>query len=107
MVTIFAMIGWWSNFVAVETDAFESKARVVSGYLECFCLTKWHQYIFSVSLKFEAYYITGQWVEFIKKCYLMLSDTLVAFFVVFHHEICVFIIFISFFDEVSNFRTEY
>ena len=26
------------------------------------------------------------------------------FLVVFHHKICVFIIFISFFDEVSNFR---
>ena len=26
------------------------------------------------------------------------------FVVVFHHKICVFVIFISFFDEVSNFR---
>ena len=38
----------------------------------------------------------------------MLSYTFLAFFFVFffvfHYKICVFIIFISFFDEVSNFR---
>ena len=62
--------------------------------------------IFSPSfLKFGAYYITGQWGEFIKQCYLMHLCTFVAFFFFFlHHKICVFIIFISFFDEVSNFR---
>ena len=65
----------------------------------CLRLTKWLQYIFSVFLKFGAYYITGQWGEFIKQCYLMHLCTFV-----FHHKICVFIIFISFFDEVSNFR---
>ena len=37
--------------------------------------------IFSVSLKFRVCYIKGQWG---------------AFFVVFHHKICVFIIFVSF-----------
>ena len=39
-----------------------------------------------------------------KKYYLMLLYTFSAFFVVFHHKICVLIIFIYFFDEVSNFR---
>ena len=34
----------------------------------------------------------------------MLSYTFRHFFAVFHHKICVFIIFISFFDKVSNFR---
>ena len=40
----------------------------------------------------------------------MLFNAFIYFFgfffvvVVFHHKICVFIIFISFFDEVSNFR---
>ena len=72
--------------------------------MECVRLAKWHQYILSVSLKFGAYNITGQWEEFIKNCYLMLSCAFLAFFVVFHYKICVFIIFISFFDEVSNFR---
>ena len=83
---------------------------------ECVHLTKWYQYILSVSLKSGAYYITGQWGEFIKSCYLMLSYTLLAFFsffsfsfvfvclFVFRHKICVFIIFISYFDELSNFR---
>ena len=34
----------------------------------------------------------------------MLLCTFLAFFVVFHHKTCVFIILISFFDKVSNFR---
>ena len=68
---------------------------------ECVRLRKWYQYIFSISLKSGAYYITGQWGEFIQKCYLMLSYTVL---VVFQHEICVFMIFISFFDEVSHSR---
>ena len=47
---------------------------------ECARPTKWHQYIFSVSLKFGAYYITGQWGEFIKKCYVILLYAFLAFF---------------------------
>ena len=62
---------------------------------ECVHLTKWHQYIFSVSLKFRAYYITSQCGQFIKKCYLIVLCTFLAFFVFFHHKICVFVIFIS------------
>ena len=86
--------------------------------MECVHLTKCHQYIFSVSLKSGAYYITGQWGKFIKKCYLILLYTFLAFFFFFfffkdfflaffffffYQKICVFIIFI-FLDEVSNFR---
>ena len=33
-----------------------------------------------------------------------IKNAFLAFFVLFHHKICVFIIFISFFDEVSNFH---
>ena len=56
---------------------------------------------FSVSLKFGACYIMGQWGEFkiLLYCYHLLFW---HFFVVFHHKICVFIIF-TFFDKVSNF----
>ena len=71
--------------------------------IECFHLTKWHQYIFSASLKFGACYIAGQCGYFLKKCYWILLCTLMAFFFVFHHKICVFIIFISFSDKLSNF----
>ena len=57
--------------------------------LDCVRLKEWHQYIFSVSLKFVAYYITGQWGEFIKK---MLLIAFIYFFgifvVVFHHKNC-------------------
>ena len=44
------------------------------------------------------------WRFYEKKCYLMLLCTLLAIFVVFHPKICVFVILISFFDKVSNFR---
>ena len=72
---------------------------------ECACLTKWHQYIFSISLKFGACFITGQWGKFrVKNATICLHILFWYFFVVFHHKICVFIIFISFFDKVSNFR---
>ena len=39
-----------------------------------------------------------------KECYILFTDSFLAFFVDFHQKMCVFIIFISFFDEVSNFR---
>ena len=47
----------------------------------------------------------GQWGEFIKKCYLMFSYTFLAFLFCFSSlNVSVFIIFLSFFHEVSNFR---
>ena len=39
-----------------------------------------------------------------KECYFRLIFTFLAFFVVFYQQICAFIIFISFLDEVANFR---
>ena len=84
---------WWSFYCGTRKP------------LECVHLTKWHQYIFSVSLKFGTCYITDQCGEFTKK---MLLNAFMyffgIFFVVFHPKICVFIIFISFSDKVSNFR---
>ena len=76
-------------------------------HYECIRLTKWHHYIFFVYLKFGACYITGQWGDFRVKnatIRLHIHFCYFFFFVVFHHKICVFIIFISFFDKVSNFR---
>ena len=43
----------------------------------------------------------------VHKKMLMLPDTFLAYFVVFHHEICDFIIFISFFLKYEIFATEY
>ena len=82
---------------------------------ECVHLANRYQYIFSVSLKFGVYYITGQWGEFIKRCLLVLSYTFLLlwhfFLFVFDHKICVLIYFICFsfflfffFYEVLNFR---
>ena len=62
---------------------------------ECVHLTKWHQHIFSVSVKFGACYITGQWGEFkVKIATICLHKLFWYFFVVFHHKI--FIKFLSF-----------
>ena len=71
------------------------------------CLTKWHQCIFSVSVKFGTYYVMGQWVEFMRK---MLLNAFFCFFllllyfvvVVFQHKICVFIISFIFLRVLLN-----
>ena len=58
-----------------------------------------------LSLKFGAWYMTGQWDELrIKNATLCFHIFFWHFFVAFHHKSYVFIIFISFLDEVLNFR---
>ena len=65
----------------------------------------YHLDIFFVSLRFGACYITGQWSELrVKNATLCLHVLFRHFFVAFYQKICFFIIFISFFDKVSNFR---
>ena len=59
--------------------------------------------IFSVSLRFGAYHIMGQWGEFIKKWYLMLSFTFLAFY----NKIYFFIIFTSFLMKYQISAVEY
>ena len=65
-------------------------------------------YIFSVSLMFGvcyiACYITGQWGEFWVKNATFCLHVLFWHFFVLHQKNCLFIILISFFDKVSNFR---
>ena len=61
-------------------------------------------YVFSVSLKFGACCITGQWGEFKVSNAILCLHILFWYFFVFFHQKIVFIIFISFFDEVSSFR---
>ena len=61
-------------------------------------------YIFSVSLKFGACYITGQWGQFrVNNATSYFRIFFGIFVVVFHQKVCAFIIFISFFDEIANF----
>ena len=56
-IVIFIIIGFMLSLVSI--------LKPLSNILmKCVRLTKWHQYIFSVSLKFGARYITGQWGEF-------------------------------------------
>ena len=59
-------------------------------------------FIFFISLKLWPYYTTGQWGEYIKICLLNAFKYFYGIFVVFYHKICVFVIFTSFFDEVSK-----
>ena len=63
-------------------------------------------YIFSLSLKFQTCYITGQWGEFTVKIRMLLyTDIYILSWHFYLFSIIYnFIIFISFFDEVSNFR---
>ena len=61
----------------------------------------YHLY-FSVSLKFGVFYIISQWGEFTVKNAILYFYTFL-FFVILHQKISVFIIFISFSDEVLNF----
>ena len=70
--TVEASLGLTPSFKTSVGARFEG---LVSNVDECVHLGIWHQYIFSVSLKFGAYYITGECGAFIKKYYLMLSYT--------------------------------
>ena len=60
--------------------------------------SKWYRFNIYQSLKFGACYIMTQWDEF------RIKNAFLTFYVLFHHKICIFIIFNSFFDEVSNFQ---
>ena len=65
----------------------------------------------SVSLKFQTYYITGQWGEFTVKIRMLLYTDIhicschffFLFFFVLHQIFTFFIIFTCFFERVSNF----
>ena len=64
-------------------------------------------YIFSVSLKFRACYITGPVGRvYSNKRYFIFTYTFLASFCCFSSKICAFNIFISFFDKVTNFRNK-
>ena len=58
-------------------------------------------YIFSVSLKFGEFYITGQWGKFRVKNATLWLHTFCCWFSL---KVYVFFTFISFFEEASNFR---
>ena len=66
-------------FAKVSEDAKAHCSHTIF-WAECVCLRKWHQYIFSVCLKFGAYYSHGWVGRVYKKCYLMLLYTFFAFF---------------------------
>ena len=97
---------WVLNFQ--KTFSNQNKKSTKTATLQCVPLTISDQLI-SVSLKFRACYITSQWGEFrIKNDIMQLLYVFFTLsfdiFIVFHHKICVVIIFVSFFDEVLNSR---
>ena len=66
-------------------------------------------YIFSVTLKFFACYITVKWDEFTIRNAILYFHVLswhFFFVVLFHYKIFAFIVFIPFVDNVSNFRNK-
>ena len=65
--------------------------------------SSYHPYFLDI-FKVWACYITGQWGEFSVKNATLYLHILFWYFVVFAQQKNIFIIFISCFDEVSNFR---
>ena len=59
-------------------------------------------YIFSVSVNFEAFYISGTSLR--QRILLKVYRYLLAFFCCFSSKICVFVILVSLVDEVTNFH---
>ena len=62
---------------------------------------------FSVSLKFEAYYITDQWGELIKKCYLKLSFIFWHFLLFLIINLCFYHFHLFFLMKYQISATEY
>ena len=80
-----------------ELQALYFQLKILSKFLVT--------YIFLEYLKFEVFYMTSQWGRVpSKECYSIFTYIFWHFFVVFHQKNCIFVIFISFFDEKSNFR---
>ena len=80
--------------------------HVTRDFLTCYSCS---YYSSMMSLKFRVCYITGQWGKFaVKNVPLhlhILSWLFVVVVVVVHQKICVFVNSMSFFEEVSNFRS--
>ena len=80
-----------------ELQALYFQLKILSKFLVT--------YIFLEYLKFEVFYMTSQWGRVpSKECYSIFTYIFWHFFVVFHQKNCIFVIFISFFDEKSYFR---
>ena len=108
-------------FVTQQTDGsqcfliFEHVLSRVSNVIDIMTITFFSKsvfhwqlfitYIFSVSLKFQACYITGQWGEFtVKNATLHVLILFWHFFLFLIKKLCFFRFHFFFFDEVSNFR---
>ena len=106
---MFIIIVWiihWANvllkwvillFISCWTLLLDSKLCKMIAIIKLHILLTITLPIFSVSLKFEAYYIMDQW-QWVqsKECYFMFTFIFWAFVVVFHQKVC-FYHFHSFF----------
>ena len=81
------------------------RKSVDNDVTECVRLTKWYHFIFIRLSKVWSMLHYGS-VKWVQTKYSTLCFHLLFWhdFVVFHHKFCVFIILISFYDNVSNFR---
>ena len=94
-------------FYHIEKDKKKNCALIINVITECVPLTiSFQLYFLRISKVWSMLHHGSMGQVQSKEYYFMVRYTFVAFFVVFHQKICVFIIFISFSDEVSNFRNK-
>ena len=103
-------IYWEVNVLLyIYSERWEKKhASIFNATKKCVPLTiSFHLYFLRISKVWSMLHHGSVGQVQSKECYFKFTHTLLwHFFVVFHQKICVFIIFISFFDEVSNFRNK-
>ena len=86
----------------------DSQQHIDLSHIECVRLRKYDQYIFSVSLKFGACYITSQWVKFTVKNAIICLHIFFWYFLLFFIIKFVFLSFLFLFLIKSQiFAREY
>ena len=92
-------------FYHIEKDKKKDYASIINVNTECVPLTiSFHLYFLRISRVWSMLHHGSMGQVQSKECYFMFRYTFVTFFVVFYQKVCIFIIFVSFSDEVSNFR---
>ena len=90
-------------FYHIERGEEKNCALIFNATTECVSLTISFHLCFLCIFKFWSMLHHGSVGQVqSKEYYFMFTYTFVTFFVVFHQKICVFIIFISFSDELAN-----
>ena len=99
---------WTWQGLNFGTQPHEAPCNLQVGHVECVLLTiSYHLYFLCISNVFSTY-ITGHWGKFtVKNATLCFYIYFLDIFCCFPSKECVLIIFISFFDAVSNFQNRF